>query len=56
MFRGNCNLSERVVPDKVGTSASTVHRIKGRAGLRSFYVQNLPDRTEEKEKIAKSRA
>ena len=54
VFRRNCNLSESVVAEKVGTSASTVHRIKGRVGLQSFKVQNVPDRTEEKEKIAKS--
>jgi len=56
VFRRNCNLFERVVAENVGMSASTVHRIKGRASLRSFKVQNVPDRTEEKEKTAKSRA
>ena len=54
VFSRNCHFSERVVAEKVGTSASTVHRIKGRAGLRSFKVQNVQDRTEKK--IAKSRA
>jgi len=56
VFRRYCNLSGRVVAEKAGTSASTVNRIKGRAGLRSFKVQNVPYRTEEKEKNAKSRA
>jgi len=30
-----------------------VHRIKGRAGLRLFKIQNVRDRTEEKEKTLK---
>ena len=53
VFRRNCNLFERVVAEKVKTSASTVHQIKGRANLWSFKVQNLPDRTEKKKKFLK---
>jgi len=33
VFRRNCNLSEWLVAEKVETSASTVHQIKGRANL-----------------------
>jgi len=56
VFNRNPNLSERAVAEKVGTSASTVHRTKCRAGLRSFKVRKVPDRNEEKNIVAKKRA
>ena len=51
----NPNLSERTVAYKVVTSVSTVHRTKGRPALRSFNIQKVPDRIEEKDIVAKTR-
>lgn len=56
LFKRNPNTSVRDMAEKIGTSKSTVQRMKQRLGLKTFKVQKVPDRSEEKEAICKRRA
>ena len=44
------------IPNKIGTSESTVHRNMGRSGFSWFKFRKVQEWIEEKEIIAKSRA
>ncbi|KAF2882220.1 hypothetical protein ILUMI_23943 [Ignelater luminosus] len=55
-IRRNPNLSERTVANEFGTSKATVHPVKVKAGLKTYKIQKVPDRDQEKERRAKSRA
>ncbi|KAF2878760.1 hypothetical protein ILUMI_27411 [Ignelater luminosus] len=52
-YRRNPNLSERTVGNKFGTSKATVHRVKVKAGLKTYKIQEVPDRDQEKERRAR---
>ncbi|KAF2902804.1 hypothetical protein ILUMI_03382 [Ignelater luminosus] len=54
--RRNPNLSERTVTNKFGTSKATIHRVKLKAGLKTYKIQKVPDWDQEKKRRAKSRA
>lgn len=55
-FAGNPNTSEREMAVKVGTSRAQVRRIKEHYNLRSYKVQKVPDRSEDQQQRAKTRA
>lgn len=55
-FKRNPNISVRDVANKLATSSTTVHRIKSRAGLKTFKVQKAANRSDEQEIRAKTRA
>lgn len=55
-FKVKPNASVRDVADKLSIPKSTVHNIKKKLGLKTFKVKSVPDRDENKEKIAKQRA
>lgn len=55
-FAQKPSTSVRDMAEQAGTSKSQVQRIKKFYNLRSYKVQKVPDRSEEKEKIAKKRA
>ena len=42
------NMSVRLVANKIGTSAFTVHRTKDRNSLKTYKVQKVPDREQVK--------
>lgn len=56
LYQRNPTISERTVAEKLQTSKSQVQRVKQFYGLRSYKKQKVPDRTDEKEKAAKTRA
>lgn len=56
LYARNPNTSVRDMAAKAGTSKSTVQRVKKFYNLRTYKVQKIPDRSEEKEKVAKRRA
>ena len=55
-FKTNPNIFEQKLAKKLSTTKSMVRRVKLNSGLKTFKVQKVPDRTPEKEKVAKSRA
>ncbi|KAF2894887.1 hypothetical protein ILUMI_11291 [Ignelater luminosus] len=55
-YRRNLNLSEHTVANKFGTSKATLHRVKVKAGLKTYKIQKVPDGDQEKERRAKCRA
>lgn len=55
-FKRNPNISLRKLAGKVGCSASTVNRVKSRAGYKTYKVQTTPDRNAEKNLVANKRA
>lgn len=55
-FSRNPNISTRDVAKKVGVSQSYVQKVKTRAGLHTFKVQNFPNRDERQQTVAKTRA
>lgn len=56
LFKQNPNTSVRDMADRAGTSKSTVQRIKEKSKLKTYRVQKVPDRSDEKQLVAQMRA
>lgn len=55
-FKAHPNMSNRDRAKKFGTSATTVRRIKSRAGLKSYKAIKYPNRSDKQETTAKKRS